>query len=160
VNGEIIMDVHTDFPERLTAGKIVFTGDSHRPVKLAGVRAHAGGFLVKLSGVDTPEQAGLYRNTWVFVKTSDVPVLPQGQVYQHQLLGLDVVDDRGAPLGRLTEILETGANDVYVVKNADGREVLLPAIPSVILDLDLDRRSMRVHLIEGLVPDEPAGDVE
>jgi 16S rRNA processing protein RimM len=85
----------------------------------------------------------------VYVKTKDVP-LPAGQHYKHELLGLNVVDEAGNPLGKLVEILETRANDVYVVKDDSGKEILLPAIPSVILDLDIDRGFMRVHLLEGL----------
>jgi 16S rRNA processing protein RimM len=61
------------------------------------------------------------------------------------------VDENGNPLGKLVEILETGANDVYVVRDDSGKEILLPAIPSVILDLDMAQRSLRVHLLDGLV---------
>ena len=74
----------------------------------------------------------------------------EGELYQHELFGFEVVDDNGNLLGELVEILETGANDVYVVKNASGKEILLPAIPSVILETDPARRLMRVHLLEGL----------
>ena len=114
--------------------------------------------LVKFEGVDTPEQAGLFRNQWLYVKTVDVPPLPDGQIYQYQLFGLRVVDDGGTELGELAEIIETGANDVYVVKDRQGREVLLPAIPAVILEVDLVRRLMRVHLLEGLLPDHGGTD--
>jgi 16S rRNA processing protein RimM len=151
VHGEIIMDVHTDFPDRLTPGKSFFVCESRRPMDLVQVRNHAKGMLVKFEGVDSPEQAGVFRNQWLFVKTTEVPPLPEGQLYQHQLLGLDVVDDRDRALGQLTDIIETGANDVYVVTDRDGREVLLPAIPEVILDVDPVRRLMRVHLLDGLI---------
>jgi 16S rRNA processing protein RimM len=67
------------------------------------------------------------------------------------MIDLDVVDDNGNPLGKLVEILETGANDVYVVRDDSGKEILLPAIPSVILNVDMAQRSMKVHLLEGLV---------
>jgi 16S rRNA processing protein RimM len=76
--------------------------------------------------------------------------LPEGKIYQHELFGFKVVDENEHPLGEVVEILETGANDVYVVKDEAGKEILLPAIPSVILDLDTGRRLMRVHLLEGL----------
>jgi 16S rRNA processing protein RimM len=79
-----------------------------------------------------------------------MPPLPEGQLYQHELFGFSVVDESDKLLGELVEILETGANDVYVVKDPDGRELLLPAIPSVILKVDPDRRLIRVHLLEGL----------
>jgi 16S rRNA processing protein RimM len=149
VKGEIIMDLHTDFPERMKKGRKVFLGEDHKPMTLTNVRPHQSGLIVKFDDIDTPEEAGLYRNQWVYVRTKDVP-LPEGQHYKHELLGLKVVDDQDNPLGELVEILETGANDVYVVKDGSGRELLLPNIPSVILELDVGARTMRVHLLEGL----------
>jgi 16S rRNA processing protein RimM len=150
VQGELVMDIHTDFPERLQSGKKLFIGEEHKPVTLAGVRPHAKGRLVKLKGIETPEQAGQLRNQWVYVRASEVPSLPEGKLYQHELFGFEVQDEQGNSLGELVEIIETGANDVYVVRDANGREILLPAIPSVLLELDPGRRLMRVHLLEGL----------
>jgi 16S rRNA processing protein RimM len=150
VRGEMIMDLHTDFPERLRSGRKLFVGDGHKPMTLSGARPHAKGMLVKLKGIETPEDAGLFRNQWVYVKATDVPALPEGKIYQHELFGFKVVDENDHLLGELVEIIETGANDVYVVKDEAGKEILLPAIPSVILELDADRRLMRVHLLEGL----------
>jgi 16S rRNA processing protein RimM len=106
--------------------------------------------LVRFKGIETPEEAGQYRNQWVYIKSSDAPTLPEGGIYKHELFGFQVVDENGQSLGELMEILETGANDVYVVKDDSGCELLLPAIPPVILEVDADRRVMRVHLLEGL----------
>jgi 16S rRNA processing protein RimM len=150
LRGELIMDLHTDFPERLRSGKKLFVGDEHKPMTLASVRPHAKGVLVKFKGIEDSDAAGLFRNQWVYVKSSDVPSLPEGKLYQHELFGFEVVDENGSSLGELVEILVTGANDVYVVRNSEGREILLPAIPSVVLELDRERRLMRVHLLEGL----------
>ncbi len=150
LHGEIIMDLHTDFPERLRNGRKLFIGEEHKSMTLSGARPHAKGMLVKLKGIETPEEAGQFRNQWVYVRAMDVPDLPEGKLYQHELFGFEVVDEHGTSLGELTEIIETSANDVYVVRDAGGREILLPAIPSVILDLDPGRRLMRVHLLEGL----------
>jgi 16S rRNA processing protein RimM len=149
LNGEIIMDLHTDFPERMKNGRKVFVGEKHRAMTFASVRPHQSGLLVKFKNIETPEDAGLYRNQWVYVQTKDVP-LPDGQHYKHELLGLKVTDENDSPLGELVEILETGANDVYVVRDDSGKEILLPNIPSVILDLDVDRSLLRVHLLDGL----------
>lgn len=150
VKGEIVMDLHTDFPERMKQGRKVFIGEDHKPMTLTNVRPHQAGLLVKFRDVDTPEDAGLFRNQWVYVQAKDVP-LPEGRHYKHELLGLKVVDEADNPLGKLVEILETGANDVYVVRDDSGKEILLPNIPSVILDLDIGARTMRVHLLDGLV---------
>ncbi|HUG34130.1 MAG TPA: ribosome maturation factor RimM [Anaerolineales bacterium] len=151
LHGEIIMDLHTDFPERMKNGRKVFIGENYKPVTFENVRPHAKGLLVKLKGVNTPDEAGLYRNQWVYIKKKDAPALPKGQYYKHELYGLKVIDDRDNPLGELVEIIETGANDVYVVRDGAGKEILLPAIPSVILDLEPGRGFIRVHLLDGLI---------
>ena len=150
LHGEIIMDLHTDFPERMKPGRKLFVGDEHKPMTIEGVRVHAKGLLVKFKDIETTEAAGIFRNQWVFIKAQDASPLPEGKIYKYQLIGFKVVDEHGNPLGELVEVLETGANDVYVVRDEAGKELLLPAIPSVILDLDTGRRLMRVHLLEGL----------
>lgn len=151
VHGEIIMDLHTDFPERMIKGRRIFIGDGYKPMTFENVRPHAKGLLVKLRGVDTVDEAGLYRNHWVFIKKKDAPALPEGHFYKHELYGLKVVDEKETALGEVVEIIETGANDVYVVRDDSGREILLPAIPSVILDLEPARGIIRVHLLDGLI---------
>ena len=150
LRGEIIMDLHTDFPERFQSGRKLFVGDEHKPMTHSNARPHAKGMLVKFEGVETPEDAGRLRNQWVYIKSTDAPNLPEGKLYQHELFGFSVIDESGNELGELVEIIETGANDVYVVRNESGKEILLPAIPSVVLETDPARRLMRVHLLEGL----------
>jgi 16S rRNA processing protein RimM len=152
IHGEIIMDLHTDFPERLKRGRKLLVSEEHKPLTIQSVRPHQNGVLIKFDGIDTSDDAGQFRNQWVYVKASDVPPLPEGQIYQYELYGFEVVEDSGNPLGQLVEILETGANNVYVVRDDSGREILLPAIPSVILELDTGHRLMRVHLLDGLIP--------
>ena len=151
VQGEMIMDLHTDFPERFRIGRKLFVGEEHRVMTVENVRSHAKGMLIKLKNVESPEDTAQFRNQWVYVKSSEVPALPEGQIYQYELFGFKVMDENENPLGELVEIIETGANDVYVVRDESGKEILLPAIPSVILDLDPARRLMRVHLLEGLI---------
>jgi 16S rRNA processing protein RimM len=151
LRGEIIMDLHTDFPERLKRGRKLFVSEEHKPLMIEGIRGHQKGVLIKFNGIDTSEDAGQFRNQWVYVRASDVPPLPEGQIYKHELIGFQIVDESENLLGELVEIIETGANDVYVVRDDSGREILLPAIPSVILDRDPARRLMRVHLLEGLI---------
>ena len=150
VQGEILMDLHTDFPDRMKRGRKLFIGENYQPVTLTSVRPHHLGLLVKFKDIETPEEASLLRNQWVYIKAKDAPPLPEGQIYQHELFGFQVLDENDKVLGELVEILETGANDVYIVKTEAGKEILLPAIPSVILRIDPARRLMRVHVLEGL----------
>jgi len=150
LQGEIIMDLHTDFPDRMKSGRKLFVGEEYKPMTLASIRPHQSSLLVKFKGVETTEDAGVFRNQWVFIKAKDAPPLPAGQMYQYELIGFSVVDDKDNSLGKLIEIIETGANDVYIVRDDSGKEILLPAIPSVILDVEAGSRTMRVHLLEGL----------
>jgi 16S rRNA processing protein RimM len=150
VQGEMMMNLHTDFPERIKPGRNVLVGEKRQPLTFDTVRPHGDALLVSFRGVDTPEDAGKLRNQWVYIKASEAPPLPEGQYYQYELIGLDVVDEDGNPLGKLAEILETGANDVYLVRDEAGKEILLPVIPSVILNRDMERRLLTVHLLDGL----------
>jgi 16S rRNA processing protein RimM len=151
VRGDIIMDVLTDFPERIRPNTRVFIGEQHEPQTVARVRAHSKGLLIAFKGFDIPETVGRFRNMNVYVKTADRPALPEGEYYHHQLLGINVYDESNKMLGVLTDILYTGANDVFVVTNEGGRELLLPVIADVILNIDLETKAMRVHLLPGLV---------
>ncbi len=151
VRGEILMEVLTDFPERLKRGKQVFIGDDRLPHTIAARRRHNDGLLLTFEGFTDRDQAAKLRNQDVFVLADSLPELPEGEYYHHQLIGLNVVADTGQLLGTLVEIIETGANDVYAVRDENGRELLLPAIPPVVLDVDLDSATMRVHLLEGLL---------
>jgi 16S rRNA processing protein RimM len=151
VNGEIIMDLHTDFPDRIKSGRKIYIGDKHEAATFDTVREHSNSLLISIRGYDTPEAVGRFRNQWVYVKAKEVPPLPEGQHYKYEFIDLEVVDDNGNALGKVAEILETGANDVYVVRDEAGKEILLPAIPSVILEVDMESRKMKVHLLDGLI---------
>jgi 16S rRNA processing protein RimM len=148
VEGEILMDVLTDFPERLHVGRTLYAGPNHEPVKLSGLRGPENEKIVRLVGYDTPETVGRFRNVILYVPVSELPKLPEGEYYHHQLLGLSVVDEAGQELGRLDQILETGANDIYVVKTPENKELLLPAIEEVVLEINLEKGQILVRLME------------
>jgi 16S rRNA processing protein RimM len=137
VDGEILMEVLTDFPERIQAGMTVFLGGKHHPATISQVRNHNNGLLLSFEGMDSPESVGRFRNQPVYVPTVGRPELPKGN-----------------ELGLLTDILETGANDVYVVTSNEGHEILLPAIKDVVLNVDLPTKKMTVHIIPGLIDQE------
>ena len=119
-------------------------------MKIRRQRIHNNGILLAFDDYTTPEQVGRFRNQNLYIVVADAKELPEGEFYYYELLGLSVMDETGASLGEVTEIIQTGANDVYVVANEAGHEILLPAIAEVILDVDLGHRLMKVHLLEGL----------
>lgn len=151
VRGEILMEVYTDFPERITAGKTVFLGDDHVPMEIESCRGHQQGLLITFRGVHVREEAGEMRNRLVFIDSDAIPELAQGEFYHHQLIGLRVFDEHRSPLGVVTSLLETGANDILVVKNDNRKDLLMPITDEVVLNIDLQNGEMLVHLIPGLL---------
>lgn len=143
--GEMLMDVLTDFPQRLRPRKVLYVGEAHEPLTLEAIRPQDQALLVTFVGLPDGDAVGRLRNQMVYVKVADLPKLPDGEYYHHQLIDLRVVDAQGQPLGVLTDILETGANDVYVVTTPAGTELLLPAIEKVIIKVDLERGEIQVH---------------
>jgi 16S rRNA processing protein RimM len=156
VKGDLLMEIYTDFPERLRPGVTLYVGETRAPLKIARVRPHNDGLIIGFAGLQNPEQAAAYRTHVAYVPVADRPPLPEGQYYHHQLLGLQIVTEAGEDLGVLDQILETGANDVYVVLAPGKPELLLPAIPPVVRKIDLQARTMTVHLLDGLLSDTPA----
>jgi 16S rRNA processing protein RimM len=145
VKGEILMEIQTDFPQRLRTGKEIYIGPEHKPFRIASRRLVEKGLLLSFSGFDDCDQVAVLTNQAAFVRADSLPALPEGEYYHHQLLGLLVCDQAGTPLGKLGEIIETGANDVYVVQAADGKEILLPVVPEVILEVNLKAGVMKVN---------------
>jgi 16S rRNA processing protein RimM len=144
------MKILTDFPERLQPGVTVYVGEEYLPQRIRFARPHRQGMLISFEGIHDRQQATTLRHRVVFVRTEEVPSLPEGEYYHHQLLGLQVCSEDGQQLGCLVEILETGANDVYLVRGEGGEEFLLPAIEEVVREVNLSEGIMRVHLLPGL----------
>lgn len=150
LRGEILMGIMTDFPERIKIGTTLYVGEDHQPHQIVTQRNHNAGLLLKFNEYQNREDVGLLRNNYVYVRADDRPPLPDGEYYHHQLIGLKVVTEDDNCLGHIKEILETGSNDVYIIRSEKGKEILLPAIEEVVLAIDLDAREIRVHLMEGL----------
>ena len=152
IRGELSVKVLTNFPERFDSMESVFIGDekSERQYVVTSTRPHKGGILLTLPTVTDRTAAEEFRGLYLKIPTAEAVALPAGQYYQYQLEGLDVVTDDGEALGKIAYVLETGANDVYVIQGPKG-EVLLPAIDDVILSVDLEANQMVVHILEGLL---------
>jgi 16S rRNA processing protein RimM len=151
IRGEIVMTVLTDFPDLVTPGQWVFVGEEHQPYTIKSVRWHGGDMLVALEELPDRTAVEIFRNIMVYMKVEDIPELPEGEYYIHQLVGMDVISDQGQELGKIKEVLITGANDVYLVETTDQREILLPAIVQVVLDIDQETNRVLVHILPGLL---------
>lgn len=150
IRGEISFRIHTDFPERLAAGKVLYLGDDKVPYTIVHVRGGGDRLIMLFEGYSDRDHVAELRNMLAFVRSDEIPELEDGDFYYHELLGMHVVSDDGQELGILEEIINTNANDVFVVRAEDGREILLPDIDDVVLEIDLDEERILVHLIEGL----------
>ncbi len=151
LKGEVFVSLETDFPERLQKGTRLYMGEEHNPVTIASRRPHGDGLLLAFEEFPGLESVNPFRNVPLFVPVEDRPPLPEGEYYQHQLLGMRVVEEDGSLLGTLTEILSTGANDVYVVRSEEGGELLLPATTDVVRQVSVAEKRMVVHLLPGLL---------
>jgi 16S rRNA processing protein RimM len=146
LRGEFRMFMITNHPEALRDIRTLYLGEVQEPWDVRRIHPLPDGkeAIVRLVNLATAEDAAALRGKQVWVDREALPPLPEGELYHYQLIGLDVVEEDGTLLGRLAEIVETGANDVYVVRGLAG-EILLPAINDVIRDVDLEAGKMTVR---------------
>ena len=145
--GEVRIQPSTDNLSRFSPGQSVYIG-SQRYVSGAS-RIHKGDVLLKLEGVNSFRDAEALQGAWIEVPLEWLAELPENTFYHFQLLGMDVWTSQGEHLGKVEQIIETGSNDVYVVRGGK-RETLLPAIEEVVREVDVMAGRMVVVLLEGL----------
>ena len=149
VRGELRVQPWCDSPAQLAALAVLYL--EGKPVDVSS-RPHKNLVLMKMAGVDTVEAAAALRGKVLFLNRDDVDL--DGRHFIQDLIGLQVVDaDDGTVYGELTDVSATGANDVYHVLAA-GREVLIPAIPDVVREIDVDGGAVRIRPLKGLFDDE------
>ena len=136
VSGEITLEPWTDFPDRIKRGSHLFLGDSRQEVVVTDIRGKNTFLILSLEGYDVREAVNELRNSVVYTKSTGLPLLPEGQYYHHQLIGLQVVDEKGQKLGTVKELLVTGAKDVLVIED-QGRELMIPMVKDFVLAVDL-----------------------
>lgn len=150
IRGEVKVRVESDDPERFTLLDTVYLGEKLRLYHVEGARIHQGAALLQLRGIADRNAAEGLRDQFVYVAMEDALPLEEGEYYVHQIEGLTAVTANGERLGTVREVLVTGANDVYVIDGAQG-EILLPAIPDVILGVDLEAGTITVQIPDGLL---------
>jgi 16S rRNA processing protein RimM len=139
--------------QSIVPSSLIYIGPEKTPETVRSVRPHRGRFIVRIEGCEDRDTAERWRDAEVFLSFGDAEPLGEHEYYHWQIIGLTVQTEEGARLGRLEQIIETGANDVYLVRADTGKEMLLPAIESVIREVDLEGERIIVHLLPGLLPD-------
>ncbi|MEG0073659.1 MAG: ribosome maturation factor RimM [Clostridia bacterium] len=152
VRGELKIYTYTDDIEALRKLKTIYItmkDGSLKDFKVCGTKVQKNMLIVKLDTVDTVEDANMLRD--LIVQRERKPnELDEDTFYIVDLIGLQVYEDTGELLGVLEDVIQPGANDVYVVKMTDGKEILLPVIKQVVKDIDLENKRITVHVMEGL----------
>jgi len=151
IRGEVKVMPMTDFPERFQVGAHVYVGKEPNvsAAEIIAVRSHKGMWLVKLDTTPDRNAAELLRDQFLLISETEAMALSEHENYVHDLIGMSVMTTENEALGRITEVLFTAANDVYVVRGDDG-ELLLPALRSVVVSVDVPARLMIVAMPEGL----------
>lgn len=147
VEGETKVDSLTDNPKRFEPGAVMRAGESTLTVR--STRPHKGALLVRFERVGTRASADALRGLLLEVPEAELGCLAEDQYYRFQLIGLKVRDTEGNDLGTLEEVLDTGANDVYVIRDAQS-ELLVPAIEGVVIEVNLESGTMLIAPMAGM----------
>lgn len=153
VRGEVKVYPTTDDPARFKDldGVTLDTGKELIPLTIQNVKFFKKMVILKFKEYDTINAIEPYKGKDLLIHRSQAVPLEEGEHFIVDLIGLTVITDEGETLGKLKDVLQTGANDVYIVEQSSGKEVLIPAIKPCILTIDLEAGEMKVHLLEGLL---------
>ena len=153
VRGEAKVYPTTDEPERFLELDYVLldTGRELRKLEIKNVKFFKNLVILKFKGVDNINDIEKYKGRDLWIPREEGQELEEDEYYIADLLGMSVVLEDGQEFGTLKDVMETGANDVYIIDSAEHGEVLLPAIKECILDVDLEKNVMTIHLMKGLV---------
>ena len=153
VRGEVKVYPTTDDPRRFRRLKevVLDTGKEKLNLEIEGVKFFKQFVILKFKGLDNINDIEKYRQKILYVTRKNAVRLQKDEYFIADLIGLTVQDENGKELGKVKDVIETGANDVYEVEMADGRSLLLPAIKQCILNVDVENGTMQVHVLEGLL---------
>ena len=153
VRGEVKVFPTTDDAKRFKKLKSVIldTGREHMPLEVESVKFFKQFVILKFKGIDNINDIERYKGKSLLVDRKHAVKLQKDEYFVADMIGMEVFTEEGVLFGALRDVMETGANDVYVVDSKEHGEVLIPAIKQCILDVDVEQRKMVVHLLEGLV---------
>jgi len=155
LKGEVKVISSTDFEEeRFKKGsKLLITRGNQliREVVVQSYRNHKNFLLVKFEGIDSVEEAEKLKNLQIKIDSDEVGELEENEFYFHQIIGCEVFDENDKNLGEIIDILTPGANDVWVIKGENGKEILIPYIEDVVKKIDITSKKINIEVMEGLI---------
>lgn len=152
VRGEVKIFPTTDAERFMELEYVILdTGREKRELTIQNVKFFKNLVILKFEGIDNINDIEKYKGKELWVPREEAQELDEDEYYIGDLIGMDVLLEDGTRFGSLKDVMETGANDVYVVETEEGKEVLLPAIHDCIMDVDIEKNAMTVHLMKGLL---------
>ena len=155
LKGEVKVISSTDFEEqRFEKGTELLITRGNQVVKEVTVesyRIHKNNLLVKFVGIDSIEEAEKLKNLQIKIDSDNIGELEENEFYFHEIIGCEVFDENGKSLGEISEILTPGANDVWVIKSQNGKEILIPYIEDVVKKIDVENKKIDIEVMEGLI---------
>lgn len=153
VKGVVKINPFTDDIERFEELKSIFIVKNKQLLEyeIEKVKYQKNMLLVKFKNIDDLNMAENFKGCYLKIHRKDARELPEGTYFIADIIGSDVVTDEGVHLGKVDDIYNTGSNDIYVVKDELGKQILLPNIKDVILDIDIVKQVVTVHLLDGLI---------
>lgn len=152
VKGEVRALPQTDDVTRFEKLKKIeiFREKQSRELTIDNIRYHKNFVIIKFLEIENMNEAEKLKDYFMRIDRKDAVELGEDEYFIADLIGIGVVTEDGTTLGKIKDVIETGANDVYVIKT-DGKDILIPAIKQCILDVDMDKKIMTIHLMKGLV---------
>lgn len=152
VRGEVKVFPTTDAERFMELEYVILdTGREKRELTIQNVKFFKNLVILKFEGIDNINDIEKYKGKELWVPREEAQELDEDEYYIGDLIGMDVLLEDGTRFGSLKDVMETGANDVYVVEAEEGKEVLLPAIHDCIMDVDIEKNAMTIHLMKGLL---------
>ena len=142
---------YTDYPERFEELERVYLvdGDLKLDFTIKSVKYQKDNLILEIEEIADMDQAEKYKGKYLFIAEDQLRKLPEGRYYIFELIGLEVYEKEEL-LGKITDVIQTGSNDVYVVRRGQGKkDILIPALKQVVKDIDLEKKRMQVELLEG-----------
>ena len=152
LRGEVKVVPWTDYPEVFEDIEYVYlkTKQDYTRLNLRGIKYQKGNIIVRFAEINDINEAEKYKNQILYAERADLGELPEGVYYIADLIGLTVKTDDGEVIGTIADVINTGASDIYEVKREGKKNLLIPVIDEVVLNVDLESKTVTVHMMDGL----------